>query len=31
MIDLHKDMEYFIFVFLQPALERFIAASNALK
>ena len=31
MTDLHDDMEYFIPIFLQAALARFIAASDALK
>ena len=31
MNDLHDDMEYFISIFLQAALARFIAASDASK
>jgi len=31
MTDLHDDMEYFIPIFLQVALARFIATSDALK
>lgn len=29
MTDLHGDMEYFILIFLQAALARFIVASDA--
>lgn len=31
MTDLHDDMEYFIPIFLQAALAKFINASDALK
>ena len=31
MTDLHEDMENFIPIFLQAALARFIAVSDALK